>query len=261
MILGIDVGNTNIVAALIDENGIFKECRYYTDKQESDLYHKNYLGALICNQTLNGVIISSVVPEINDCLKQACVELTGLSPIFVHAGLKTGLNIKYDNPKKLGADLITASVGAIRKYGTPIIIVDIGTATTFSVINENYEYLGGMIAPGPYTSIKALADTASQLPEIDFNVTDKVIGTNTVDCIKIGTLTAHAAMIDGMLDRVINSLNLNDVQIIATGGRCEDITNMCFHKMVCDKNLILYGLYDLYKMNCNDILSESLIIN
>ncbi len=253
MILGIDVGNTNIVAALIDESGVFKECRYYTDKKESNLYHKNYLGPLICNQTLNGIIISSVVPEINDYLKQASIELTGLSPIFVNAELNTGLNIRYDNQKKLGADLITASVGAVRKYGSPVIIVDIGTATTFSVINKNNEYLGGMIAPGPYTSMKALTSMASQLPEIELVATDKVIGTNTVDCIKIGTITAHAAMIDGMLDRVIDSLNLNNIQIIATGGRCEDITNMCFHKMICAKNLISYGLYELYKINCNNI--------
>ncbi|MDE5604473.1 MAG: type III pantothenate kinase [Eubacterium sp.] len=253
MILGIDVGNTNIVAALIDESGICKEYRYDTDKKESDLYHKKHLKTLVDKQALNGIMISSVVPEINDCLKQACIALTGLSPIFVNAELKTGLNIRYDNPKKLGADLITAAVGAVKKYGSPVIIVDIGTATTLSVINESNEYLGGMIAPGPSTAMKALAATASQLPEIELIATDKVIGTNTVDCMKIGILTAHAAMIDGMLDRVIESLYLNTVCLIATGGRCEDITNMCVHKMVCDKNLIFYGLYELYKMNCNAI--------
>ncbi|MDE6659915.1 MAG: type III pantothenate kinase [Eubacterium sp.] len=253
MILGIDVGNTNIVAALVNENGIYKEYRYFTDKQESNLYHIKHLETLVDNQELDGIMISSVVPEINDCLKQACVALTGQSPIFACAELKTGLDIKYDNPKKLGADLITAAVGTVRKYGSPAAIVDIGTATTLCVINEKNEYLGGMIAPGPFTSMKALAATASQLPEIELTATDKVIGTNTVDCMKIGILTAHAAMIDGMLNRVIDSLKLNNVQLIATGGRCEDITNMCVHKMVCDKDLIFYGLYELYKMNCNGI--------
>lgn len=251
MILGIDAGNTNIVAALINENGVIKKCRYNTAKQESASYHKHNLEKLIISESVSAVIISSVVPEINDYLNQACFDITGMIPVFAGSELKTGLAIKYDNPQKLGADLICAAVGAVSRYGSPAIVVDIGTATTFSVINENNEYLGGMISPGPLTSMKALASMASQLPEIKLEATDKIIGTNTQDCIKIGILTAHSAMIDAMLDKVKNQLNRSDIRLVATGGFAKTVTAMCTHKIICDDNLIFKGLYELYKMNLN----------
>lgn len=250
MILGIDVGNTDIVAALIDERGVAKEYRYKTKKKETASYHKEHLSKLIKSQPICGIIISCVVPEINEYLERACMCIVGKKPMFVSARLQTGITIKYDDPNKLGADLITDAVGAVSKYQSPVIIIDIGTATTFSVISEDNEYLGGMIAPGPYTSMKALASMTSLLPETELTVTDKTIGANTIDCIRIGTLTAHAAMIDGMIERVRGTLNMPDIKIIATGGRAKDITDMCTHKIICDRNLLFYGLYELYKMNC-----------
>lgn len=249
MLLGIDVGNTNIVIALIDKDNVIKSFRYDTAKQKTTEYHKEHILEFVGNQKIDGTIISSVVPEINDCLEQVCFDITGVMPIFVNARLRTGLDIKYDNPDKLGADLITAAVGAVCKYGSPAVIIDIGTATTFSVINEKNEYLGGMIAPGPAVSMKALASKASQLPEIELEATDKIIGTNTIDCLKIGTLTAHAAMIDGMLDRIQNHLDTADLNIISTGGISEEITSLCNHKIICDKNLIFIGLNEIYKLN------------
>ena len=249
MILGIDIGNTNIVAALIDNGTVIKELRYLTAKNEKSVNHKKHINELVCNQTISGIIISSVVPEINTCLTVVCEEQLHLTPIFVNSNMNTGLEIKYDNPQKLGADLIAAAVGAVKKYGSPVLVVDIGTATTFSVINEKNEYLGGMIAPGPYTSMKALSQNASQLPEIELKPIDKVIGTNTIDCIKIGLLTAHSAMIDGMLDRVIEETNCFDFKIVATGGFSKAIASMCKHKMICDCDLIFNGLYELFIMN------------
>ncbi|MCM1284862.1 MAG: type III pantothenate kinase [Acetobacter sp.] len=249
MILGIDVGNTNTVCALIENGILTKEYRYNTEKSENAEYYKLHIKEVVCNTFIDGVIISSVVPEINDCLRRACNELFDLSPIFVSSNLNTGLSIKYDNPEKLGADLITAAAGAVSKYKTPLIIIDIGTATTFSVINEKNEYLGGLIAPGPYTSVKALASSASQLPEISIEATDKVIGTNTVDAIKVGVITAHSAMIDTMADRIINSLGFTDTTLISTGGFSEKITSMCINKIIFDENLIFDGLYQIYKMN------------
>lgn len=251
MILGIDIGNTNIVASLIDGQGVIEEERYETIKNGTDLYHEDHLRNLIKDKTVCGVIISSVVPEINEQIEEASINILGITPTFVSSKLKTGVDIKYDNPNKLGADLITVAVGALTKYSGPLIIIDIGTATTFSVISENNEYLGGMIAPGPHTSIKALASMTSQLPEIEVKVPDKVIGTNTIDCMRIGTITAHAAMIDGMIDKVIKELNVPHVNIIATGGESKDIINMCTHKIILDNNLIPYGLYEIYKKNNN----------
>lgn len=249
MILAVDAGNTNIVAALMNDGNVINEYRYDTAKNEGAQYHKNNLKKLVCNQSIDGAIISSVVPEINIHLETACVQLTGRTPKFVSSDMATGLDIKYDYPQKLGADLICVAVGAVKKYGVPVIIIDIGTATTFSVVNGNNEYLGGMIAPGPYTSMRALASMASQLPETELEITDKVIGTNTVDCIKIGTLTAHSAMLDGMLDRVIESLDTADVRIVATGGFAPKLTPMCRHRIICDNNLIFSGLYKLYELN------------
>ncbi len=250
MLLGIDVGNTNIVAALIDNGEVIAQCRYATAKNEKALYHKKQLDHLTSNQVVSGVIISSVVPEVNDDLKEACSELAEAS-IFVSAGLDTGLDIRYDHPNKLGADLIAVAVGAVKRYGAPVIVIDIGTATTFSVINEDREYLGGMIAPGPLTSMRALASAASQLPEIEPDFTDSVIGTNTIDCMKIGVFNAHSVMLDGMIEKVKDHLKLSDIRLVATGGFSEKITRMCSHKIVCDQDLIFAGLYDIYKRNLN----------
>ncbi len=249
MLFGIDAGNTDIAAALIDRGRIVQEYRYKTQKHKTAEYHRRHLGAQTAAFPISGVIISSVVPEINGYLEQACLELTGMSPLFVSSNMETGLKIKYDNPAKLGADLIADAVGGVSKYGAPAVIIDIGTATTFSVINGDKEYLGGMIAPGPGTSMKALAAMTSQLPEAELTFTDKVIGSNTAECMQIGTLTAHAAMIDGMLQKVLSSLNLPEAAIIATGGMASEIIGMCSHKIICDKTLLFCGLYELFLKN------------
>ncbi len=227
MILGIDIGNSNIVIGLIDKQGVInKEC-YETSKE---IQYEEYIRKIIGSNNITGIIISSVVP-------------------FVNSELNLGITIKYDNPQKLGADLISVAVGAVAKYKGPVIVIDIGTATTFSVINGNKEYLGGMIAPGPHTSMKALASMTAQLPEIELTTTNKVIGTNTIDCMKIGITTAHAAMIDEMLERVLNELNENEVKIIATGGGAKKIIDMCTHKIIWDENIIFDGLYEIYQNN------------
>lgn len=251
MILGIDIGNTSIEFAMMLENGeVFCKHRIVTEKTETAaVYYENNINDFAAGQKVSGVIISSVVPEINDCLNRICIDIFGFKPLFVSCKLNTGLKIRYDNPESLGADLITAAAGAVKKYGSPLIVVDIGTATTFSVVNGKNEYLGGMIAPGPYTSMKALASMASQLPEIEMTASPNVIGTNTADCMKIGTITAHSAMTDGMIDRVKRSLALSDITVIATGGFAGLITEKCRNKIICDENLIFAGMYEIYKMN------------
>ncbi len=246
MILGIDIGNSNIVIGLIDKQGVInKEC-YETSKE---IQYEEYIRKIIGSNNITGIIISSVVPKINEIIEQTAINICGKTPIFVNSELNLGITIKYDNPQKLGADLISVAVGAVAKYKGPVIVIDIGTATTFSVINGNKEYLGGMIAPGPHTSMKALASMTAQLPEIELTTTNKVIGTNTIDCMKIGITTAHAAMIDEMLERVLNELNENEVKIIATGGGAKKIIDMCTHKIIWDENIIFDGLYEIYQNN------------
>lgn len=251
MILAIDVGNTSTQLALLnEENGYLLSTHRYSSKTEKTVeYHKNNIALFTENQVVSGIVISSVVPEISTFLETACRDLFDMNPIFVSAEIKTGLNIKYDNPQKLGADLIAVAVGAVCEYGAPAIVVDVGTATTFSVISAEKEYLGGLIAPGPVTSMKALASMTAQLPVTRLEVTDKVIGSNTADCINIGTVTAHAAMIDGMIERTAQALHLPSVNVIATGGFSKDLVPLCTHKMHYDENLIVMGLYHIYKMN------------
>lgn len=250
MILAIDVGNTSTEAALLNaENGeVLKTYRYSSKTQSMPEYQKNNIALLTENNSISGAVISSVVPEINCFLEAACRDLFCIKPLFVNADVKTGLDIKYDAPQKLGADLIAAAVGAAVKYGLPAIVVDVGTATTFSVISERNEYLGGMIAPGPVTSMKALASMTAQLELTHLEITDKVIGTNTADCINIGTVTAHSAMIDGMLDRVFENYGY-EFKVIATGGFSKALAPLCRHKMQYDENLIFTGMYNIYKMN------------
>ncbi len=251
MILAVDVGNTSTELALLNiENGSVKaKFRYSSKTQKTAQYHKDNISEFVKNSSVSGIVITSVVPEISAFLNQACIELFNFQPLFVSADIKTGLEIKYDYPEKLGADLIAAAAGAVSKYGSPVIVIDVGTATTFSVVNDKNEYLGGLIAPGPVTSMKALASMTAQLPAVRLEITDKVIGTNTADCINIGTVTAHCAMIDGMLERVKKSLCCSDVNMVATGGFSKDLMPLCRQKMLYDENLIFAGLYHIYKLN------------
>lgn len=251
MILAVDVGNTSTELALLNEaDGIVTDKYRYSSKEHRTAdYHKNNIKKFAEAYSISAVIVSSVVPDINGFLDCACKELFDLNPVFVCADLTSGITVKYDNPQKLGTDLIAAAAGAVCKYGAPVIVVDIGTATTFSVVNDKKEYLGGLIAPGPVTSMKALASMTAQLSSVKLEVNNRVIGTNTADCINIGTVTAHAAMIDGMLQRVKESLGMPDVKVIATGGFSKDLLPICEQNLIYDENLIFAGLYQIYKLN------------
>lgn len=251
MILAVDVGNTSTEIALLNEadGSVRNKYRYSSKEQKIVQYHKNHIEQFAGNGSISAAVISSVVPEISCLLEEVCLELFELFPLFVNSEINSGLDIKYDYPEKLGADLIAVSAGAVSKYGSPAIVVDVGTATTFSVVNGKNEYLGGLIAPGPVTSMKALASMTAQLPSVRLEVTDNVIGTNTADCINIGTVTAHTAMIDGMLQRVKESLGVSDVKVIATGGFSKELIPLCRQDLIYDENLIFTGLYQIYKLN------------
>lgn len=259
MLLVIDAGNTNIVAALMKNREAVYVKRYETGKRKNDEYHYNVLNSFLKSvdemieekilDCIEGAIISSVVPEINDYLKAAVINCIHKEPLFVSHLLNTGLKIKYDTPSKLGADLIAGAAGAVNKYSCPVIMIDIGTATTFSVVNKKSEYIGGMIAPGPYSSLRALTSSASLLPKCELPIIDKVIGTNTKDCMSVGAFTAHAAMIDGMIDRMSEVLNEENIKIVATGGPAREIARLCRHDIICDRDLVLSGIYEIFYMN------------
>lgn len=193
-------------------------------------------------------IISSVVPYLTQACSQAIYILTGKYPFVVEPGIKTGINILIDNPAQLGSDLLVDSVAAASMYPKPVIIIDMGTATTLSVVNEKNGMIGGAIMPGVRISVDALSERTAQLPHINIEAPKKAIGTNTIDCMKSGVVLGNAAMIDGMIDRFEEELG-QKCFVVATGGLAEEVCLHTKHKILYNKNLILEGLYILYKKN------------
>lgn len=254
MILALDIGNSNIVIGVIDKNKIYCVERIFTDlnktASEYDLKLKNILDLYnISIEQIDGTIISSVVPMLNDVLKSAVKKLTNKNIILVDDKIKTNINFDSKfNQKEIGSDLICATVGAINAYTPPLAIIDMGTATTITIVDKNNCFLGGMILPGVKISMKALVSSTAQLPEINLSQPQSFIATNTIDCMKSGLIYSNACIVDGMIERIEKELNQN-VTSIATGGLCEYILPYCKSNIIFDNNLILKGLYYIYECN------------
>lgn len=252
MILAIDVGNTNIVAGCCEKSKILFMERFTTNHTATPLEYAISLNAVlemsdIKRESIKGAIISSVVPSVTDTIKTAVKKLTGTDAMVIGPGIKTGLSIKTDNPAQLGSDLVVDAVAGIAEYGAPLIIFDLGTATTISVINKNREYLGGMIMPGMMISLNAMVSRTSQLPKISLDPPKKLIGTNTIDCMKSGILYGTAASMDGMIDRIREEMG--EVTVIATGGLAGTIVPLCKNKVIHDDELLIKGLMLIYNKN------------
>ena len=253
MILAIDVGNTNIVLGCIEDGTILFEARMSTDRvKTSDQYCaelKNILSLFdVTPADIEGSIISSVVPLVQQILVRAVERLTGLPCLTVGPGLKTGLNIKIDNPAQAGSDLIVGAVAAIERYGAPLCVVDLGTATTISVIDRDGVFRGGSIAPGVMLSLNALSGGTAQLPGISLEQPKRAIGTNTVDSMRSGLLLGSAAMLDGMVERIEQELGY-PTRVVATGGLAKFIVPLCQREMEIDDKLLLRGLDLIYRKN------------
>ena len=253
MILTVDIGNSNIVLGCLESSLILFEARMATDRiKTSDQYCaelKTMLSLFGVEPTaIEGSIVSSVVPPVQQVLVQAVERLTGKPCLTVGPGLKTGLNIKIDNPAQAGSDLIVGAVAAIECYGKPLCVIDLGTATTISVIDREGVFRGGSIAPGVMISLNALSNGTAQLPAISLEQPRKVIGTNTVDSMRSGLLLGSAAMLDGMVERIEEELGY-PTRVIATGGLARFIVPLCKRKMEIDENLLLKGLDLLYRRN------------
>ena len=252
MILTIDVGNTNIVTGCCDGDKILLMERFNTDHSATSLEYAIYINAVlemsdIKKTSITGAIISSVVPSVTDTIEAAVKKLTGVDALVVGPGIKTGLAIKTDNPAQLGSDLVVGAVAGIEEYGAPLVIFDLGTATTVSVINGKKEYLGGMIMPGVMISLNAMVSGAAQLPKISLDPPKKLIGTNTVDCMQSGILYGTAASMDGVIDRIRDEMG--DMTVVATGGLAGRIVPLCRNKIILDDELLIKGLMLLYKKN------------
>ena len=247
MVLAIDIGNTNIVFGIISFDVIQFVARTSTDKTKtSDQYAIQFKSILelydVDVNEIDGCIISSVVPSVFNEVSRAVTTITGIEPMSV------GLNILIDNPAQLGSDLVVNAVAALNEYKPPIIIIDMGTATTISVVDLNENYIGGIILPGMRISLDALCSTAAQLPAIKLEQPKRVIGKNTIECMTSGIINGNAAMIDGMIERIEDEIGERAI-VVATGGLAGEIVKNCRKEVIFDSDLLLKGLYIIYEKN------------
>ncbi len=253
MILAIDMGNTNIVIGAIDNEKTYFVERVTTNHGKTDLeYAVNIKSILeihdIPLSLIDGAIVSSVVPPLNATILSSVKKIFGFKPLLVGSGMKTGLNILMDNPKTVGSDMIVDAVAAIRDYPCPIIIIDMGTATTMSVVDSSGNYIGGVILPGLKVSLDSLSGKTAQLPYISLDIPGSVIGKNTIDCMRSGIMYGNAAMIDGIIDRMEKELGAIP-SVVATGGLSQFTIPLCRHHISYEDDLLLKGLLILYNKN------------
>lgn len=253
MILTVDIGNSNIVIGGVENDEILFEARLRTDATKtSDEYCVDLKSVLdiyrVTVETIEGAIIASVVPQVLNSFQTAIKKLTGKQCLVVGPGLKTGLNIKIENPAQTGADLVVGCVAALREHKPPMIVVDMGTATTMVVLDKAGALIGGCICPGVKISMDALTDRTALLPGLQLDQPKQAIGRNTIECMRSGIMMGSACMIDGMIQRMEEELGY-ETTVVATGGIAKFVIPMCRKKIIYDKDLLVKGLAALYKDN------------
>lgn len=253
MILAVDVGNTNIVLGFLDGEKLVHECRLSTSADDSADEYAIKLKSIfeifkIDVNDIEGSVLSTVVPPLNRTISKALMLITGKKPIVVGPGVKTGLNIKINNPAELGADMVVGAVASIAKYPCPQILFDLGTATTASVIDKNGCFAGGAILCGVKTGLSALSSATAQLPQIEIAAPEKAIGTNTIDSMRSGAVFGTAAMLDGLIKRFESELG-EKATVIVTGGLGSVVAQNCESDVIVDKHLLIDGLRMIYEKN------------
>ena len=253
MILAVDIGNSNIVIGCFDSSEIMFVERLSTNHRSTAMEYTVMIKTILELHGLNGEridggIVSSVVPPLTETLRSAMERLGCGDVLTVGPGVKTGLNILLDDPAQLGSDRVADAVGAINQYEAPLILIDMGTATTVSVIDGNKNFLGGMIIPGLRVSLESLAGRTSQLPNISLTPAARVIGRNTVDCMKSGIINGTASTLDGVIERIEAELG-ERCNVIATGGLANVVVPFCKREIIEDELLLLKGLRIIYEKN------------
>ncbi|MCR5305907.1 MAG: type III pantothenate kinase [Oscillospiraceae bacterium] len=253
MILTVDIGNSNICMGCVKDHQVQFAERMNSDRNKTDLEY-----AVLCKTVLelhqidigmlHGAIISSVVPPLTDLLRKAIEKLTGIQALVVGAGMKTGINIL---PQGVGADLVVGAVAAIRYYGAPSVIIDMGTATTMTVVDQNRNFIGGIIFPGVALALQSLESGTAQLPHIQLKAPQKVIHMDTVESMQAGVVYGNAGAIDALIDRMFDELGY-PATVIASGGLAPLIVPYCRHKVIIDDELLLKGLDILFYKNQKD---------
>ncbi len=253
MILAFDIGNTNIDMGGFDGDKLIFVSNLSTNiNKTEDEYSISILSHLklhgVSKEEIDGVIVSSVVPPLNSVIKKAIIFLFNSEPLFVGPGIKSGIGIQCDAPSSVGADIIAASVAVNYIYGSPALIIDIGTATKMTVINKNGAFIGTSIIPGVIMGLSALSEETAQLPKISLEPPKAVIAKNTVDCMRSGVIFGNASMIDGMIERINEEFG-EKLKVYATGGFAKSILPYCKSEIKTDEHLLLKGLNILYRKN------------
>lgn len=249
MILCFDIGNTNIVLGIVENKKIINTYRFVTNASltEDEYFHK--LQHIVKDVIVEGVVISSVVPALDIIFDQMVKKYFHIKPMLIGPGIKSGLKLRIEAPKSLGSDLLCDAVGAVNKFGGPVIIVDLGTATKFIVVNDKEEYLGGAIAPGMNGSLNSLIQNAAKLSHTALAKPDSVIGNDTTTCIQSGMIYGTASMIDGMVKKTIEELNLPNVKVVLTGGLATLIKDVLTIDYIYEPLILIEGLIYLYYKN------------
>lgn len=252
MLLVIDVGNTNIVLGVYRDENLVCDFRISTIKNKtSDEYALSIMDILNANNIkksdIKDVIIASVVPDVMHSIENAIKRYLNLKPIVVENNSVLGLEINHDNPQTIGADRIVNSISGIKKYGFPLIIIDIGTAITFDVIDNNGVYQGGSIVPGIGISSEALFMKTAKLPKVELYKPDNVVGKNTVDNIRSGMVIGYIGLIEKLIDEIAKEMSFDSYKVVATGGYASLISKHIEKIDIIDKYLTLDGLLEIYK--------------
>ncbi len=257
LIFVFDVGNTNMVLGVYDQDELKHYWRIETSRNKTEDEYGMMIKSLFSHvglefTSIDGIIISSVVPPIMFALERMCNRYFDIKPLVVGPGMKTGLDIKYENPREVGADRIVNAVAALHEYGSPLIIVDFGTATTYCYINEHKQYMGGAIAPGINISTEALYTRASKLPRIEIARPEGVVGKNTVSAMQAGILYGYVGQVEGIVQRM-KTQSKEKPMVIATGGLAPLIAEESHVIDIVDPFLTLKGLQLIYKRNMENL--------
>src|SRR5690554_4092429 len=253
MIFAMDVGNTNTVLGIFEDQKLIKNWRISTDQHKTPdeygiLFFNLFSHAGLRIEDIKGIVISSVVPPVVMVLKETTQSFFGIEPLVVGPGIKTGMNIKMDNPREVGADRIVNAVAAYQKYGGPVVIIDFGTATTFCAVTEEGEYIGGAIAPGLGISTEALFRYAAKLPRVELNRPKRAIGKNTIMGMQSGIIFGFVGQVEALIDRFKKELG-EDSKVVATGGLVELIAKETDKINHIEPFLTLDGLYHVGQLN------------
>jgi type III pantothenate kinase len=246
MLIVINIGNTRTICASVIEGEVREKFHFYTHSELTQL--KKFLGKLFKSYAVKGIVLSSVVPSATKNVTEFIANNCSIEPIIVkYSYLKDIFKLELENPKSLGSDRIANIIGATKEYGNGLIIVDMGTATTFEVINHNGTYIGGVIAPGIWTQVNALSSSTALLPEIELARPNKIIATNTVDAMKVGVYYGYIDMIEGIIERIKASY-ADPLRVIVTGGALSIVLDEVTKIDYKDPELLIKGLIEIYRL-------------